>query len=165
MATNRTAIASIAAGAVVLAAGAGIVGNNLNSSATATDPTQKNCDLTGMMMTAGECGAASLIRVGSLVNIQPAVQFCKWKAANPGEWARLNSYMHSKDEAEASNIVTWFGASLKNQLQAYFYTGAPEFDLIVNNPPNACGGKLVTPPRITGVTPGETDVTVTVTTP
>jgi hypothetical protein len=98
----------------------------------------------------------------ALANVQPAKPFCTWKAANPGEWSRLSAYASSG--TPPTQIVTWQGGSILNSLQAYFVTGAPPFTLQITLPPNACGGKLIKPPLIVGVTPGETSATVTVTT-
>ncbi len=115
-------------------------------------------------LTQKECFAAGVILTG-FQNLQPAVQFCKWKAANPGEWSRLKTYAATGGTTPPSQIVTWFGSSIRDDLLAYAVIGAPGFALeLTNPPPNACTGKLVKPPIVLGVTPGETDATVTVTT-
>ena len=103
-----------------------------------------------------------MIRYVALTNLQGAVQFCKWRDANPGEWSRLKGYSSTGTQPE--QIVTWMGGSIKNELEAYFVTGAPTFTIQPNTAPNACTGKLVKPPLVTGVTPGQTEATVTVTT-
>lgn len=164
--TTRTAIAA-GVGAAVLAAGGFAVASSqdiIPLSATATTTTvlsEKGCNDWPGAFTDAECGAAGFT-LTALQNIQPAIQFCKWKAANPGEWNRLSAY--SSSGTPAQSIITWLGGSINNSLAAYFVTGAPPFTLQITLPPNACGGKLIKPPIISGVTPGETDVTVTVTT-
>jgi hypothetical protein len=116
-------------------------------------------DWTGTF-TQKECFGAGVIRFVALHNLQGAVQFCKWRDANPGEWSRLKGYTASG--TLPLNIVTWLGGSIKNDIEAYFALGAPVFTLLPNTAPNACTGKLVKPPVVEGVTPGETDATVTV---
>jgi len=115
--------------------------------------------VTPVPLTTGECQAAGTIRYVALVNLQGAVQFCKWRSANPGEWTRLKEY--AKTGAQPLDIVTWMGSSIKNEIEAYFVVGAPSFTMTPNNAPNACTGKLVAPPTLQGVTPGQTDATVT----
>jgi len=163
--TVRTALA---AGALAIVGAAGlstaVATNSIPLSATATTTTTvnaKGCNDWPGAFTDGECFAAGAI-LTSLSNLQPAVQFCKWRAANPGEWSRLSGYASSGTHAE--QIVTWLGGSILNELEAYFATHAPTFTLPRDPlPPNACGGKLLAPPAVGGVTPGQTDVTVTVT--
>jgi hypothetical protein len=124
------------------------------------DP-QPGCnDWPGVQLTYGECQAAGTIRFVALTNLQGAIQFCKWRGANPGEWSRIQGY--AETEVLPTNIITWLGGSIKNELEAYFVTGAPTFTILPNTAPNACTGKLVAAPVITGVTPGETDATVTI---
>ncbi len=163
-----TTRAVIAAGALALVGVAGlstaaVVSDVVPLSATTTTTVgAKGCNDWPLPMTDGECGAAGFTLV-AFQNLQPAAQFCKWKAANPGEWSRLVAYAASGTPAQT--IITWLGGSILNQLQAYFVTGAPTFALPRDPlPPNSCGGKLIAPPVVSGVTPGETDVTVTVTT-
>jgi hypothetical protein len=156
------------AGAAVLAVGGFATANQLDIvplSATATTTvtgTPMGCEDWAGTFTQRECFAAGVIRNVSLYNLQGAAQFCKWKAANPGEWTRLKGY--SATGTAPTGIVTWLGGHIQNDLQAYFAAGGPTFTILPNTAPNICGGKLVTPPTIVGVTPGETDATVTVTT-
>jgi len=150
--------------AVTALAVAGAIGfstaSTLTTPETVTDIAMGCNDWAGQY-TQRECFAAGTL-VYALKNIQPAAQFCKWKAANPGEWTRLTGYASTGTHAE--RIVTWFGASLLNNLEAYFAIQAPTFSLpLVPLPPNACGGKIIAPP-VVGVTPGQTDATVTITT-
>jgi hypothetical protein len=146
--------------AVALAAGGTVVGTQLAASDPAPVGT-KMCDGIDLFLTDGECFAASVIRFVSLYNMQGAAQFCNWKKANPGEWSRLKAY--AETNGQPANIVTWFGGHIKNDLEAYFATGAGVFIIEPNISPNICKTPLA-PPVVTGVTPSETDVTVTVTT-
>jgi len=156
-------IAAVGAAAVVLGGASAVALNNVTSESVAvTTAEPKNCEDWNITLSDGECFAAGIIRNVSLYNLQGAAQFCKWKGANPGEWSRLKGY--AATETEPLNIITWMGGHIKNDIQAYFVTGAPTFTIQPNTAPNACTGKLVTPPVVTSVTPGETDVTVTVTT-
>lgn len=161
---DRTFIA-VGAAALALGGGAAVALNSITSesstssvTAVAATPTA-NCEDWNMQLTQGECFAAGIIRNVSLYNLQGAGQFCKWKSANPGEWTRLKGYAIS--ETPPSNIVTWFGAHIKNDLEAYFATGAPTFIIAPNTAPNVCKTP-VPPPVVSGVTPGETDATVTI---
>lgn len=164
--TTRTAIA-VGAGALVLAAGGFATASELDIvplSATATTTVsagEMGCnDWPGVQLTTGECQAAGTIRYVALTNLQGAAQFCKWRGANPGEWSRIKGY--AETEVLPLNIITWLGGSIKNELEAYFVTGAPPFTILPNTAPNACTGKLLAPPVIAGVTPGEMDATVTI---
>lgn len=126
---------------------------------TTVTGTQMGCeDWTGTF-TQRECFAAGVIRNVSLTNLQGASQFCKWKTANPGEWSRLK--MYANDGQAPTQIVTWLGNHIQNDLQAYFAAGGPAFLILPNTAPNACTGKLIASPPVQGVTPGQTDVTVT----
>ena len=163
--TTRTAVAA-GIGAVALLAGGFVTADRLDIAplnATATTTTTvgaKGCNDWPGAFTDGECFAAGSIQV-SLSNLQPAVQFCKWKAANPGEWQRLSDYAATGTQAQT--IVTWLGGSILDELQGYFAAHAPPFTLPRTPlPPNACGGKVLAAPVIGAVTPGQTDVTVTV---
>ncbi len=164
--TTRTAIAA-GVGALVLGAGGFAVANQAGiTPLSATETTTsvvgtKGCNDWPGTFTDGECMAAGFT-LTALHNLQPAVQFCKWKAANPGEWSRLSSY--ASTGTHSTQIVTWLGGSIQNELEAYFGTRAPPFTLQITLPPNACGGKIIKPPIITGTTSGQTDATVTVTT-
>lgn len=155
-------------GVAVLAAGvasAAVIGNQTASSVTTTlqDGTPvvelRNCGDFNQMMPDSSCFAAGTIRFVSLYNMQGAAQFCVWSKANPGEWLRLQNY--AKTNTLPSDIVTWFGGHIKNDLQAYFAAGGPAFTIQPNTAPNRCKTPLA-PPAVTGVTPGQTDVTVTV---
>lgn len=156
------------AGAVVLAAGGFTAADRLDItplSATATTTVAAGamgCNDWPVQLTPGECQAAGVIRYVSLVNLQGAAQFCKWRTANPGEWSRLKQAASTGEDP--ASIVTWMGSHIRDDLLAYRATGAPPFTITPNTAPNACSGKLVKPPVVTGVTPGQTDATVTVTT-
>jgi hypothetical protein len=89
--------------------------------------------------------------------LQNAGQFCKWEAANPGEWSRLQGY--AATEVQPQSIVTWLGSGLRDEISAYFATGAPPWTILKNYPPNRCKTPLP-PPVIASVTPGETSVTI-----
>lgn len=154
---SRTLIASGIA-ALALVAGGTVAGTQLAASDPAPVGT-KWCDGIDLFMTDGECFAAGVIRFISLHNLQGAAQFCKWKAANPGEWSRIKQY--AATEVAPLNIVTWFGGHIKNDLEAYFATGAGSFTIQPNPAPNVCKTPLA-PPVVSGVTPGETDATVTI---
>ncbi len=176
---KRVAVgAGTAAAVVALAAGGFVAGDTgiapFSAAETTTvqlAPATMGCNDWDVTLSTGECQAAGTIRYVSLYNLQGAVQFCKWRAANPGEWSRLKTY--ASDGQSPANIVTWMGGHIQNDLQAYFVAGGPVFDnpsttvvesIPPNTSPNACTGKLVAPPLIKGVTPGQTDATVTVTT-
>lgn len=151
--------------AVALAAGGFGVAQTGISPFSATETTTVSSEAMGCEDWSGsytqrECFAAGVIRNVSLGNLQGAVQFCKWRNANPGEWSRLKGYASSG--AAATQIVTWMGGHILNDLQAYFAAGGPAFTILPNTAPNACTGKLFAPPAVQGVTPGQTDVTVTV---
>ena len=149
-----------AAGAVILAAvgfsGASYLGGKETASLTPEPP---QCENWAPTLTPGECFAAGTIRYVSLYNLQGAAQFCKWALANPGEWSRLKSAALIGEPA--SNIVTWMGGHIKNDLEAYDATGAPVFSIQPNTAPNKCGTPLAAP-SVAGVTPGQTDATVTI---
>lgn len=119
------------------------------------------CNDWPVQLTQGECQAAGTIRFVGLYNLQGAAQFCKWRAANPGEWSRLKLY--AQDPATAASVVTWLGGAIRNLLEAYHVTGAPSFTIAPNTAPNSCRTPLP-PPIVSGVAPGQTDATVTVTT-
>jgi hypothetical protein len=170
---NRALLAGSAV-AVVAAAGIAIGGATMltdnSTTALVVAPTTQNCGDWGVTMTQGECQAAGVIRYVALYNLQGSAQFCKWRGANPGEWSRLNSYAASATLPQ--NIVTWFGASIRNEIEAYFATGAPTMSyqtpggtvagIQPNTSQNACTGKVLAAPSIQGVTPGQTDATVTI---
>lgn len=169
VAAGAAALLSVAA----IGVGTSVVLSDSSPTVTAvvTTPPLQSCGDWGVTLTMGECQAAGIIRYVALYNLQGAAQFCKWRGANPGEWSRLNAYAGS--ETPPQNIVTWFGASIRNELEAYFATGAPPMSYktpsgstvagIQPNPsPNACTGKVLAAPSITGVTPGQTDATVTI---
>lgn len=147
--------------ALALAAGGYAVATVTSSPQSVTTTTAMGCEDWGSSFTSGECFAAGTIRFVSLYNLQGAAQFCVWRKANPGEWLRLKTY--ASDGQAPQRIVTWFGGSIRNQLEAYFATGAPMFSIQPNTSPNVCKTPLP-PPAVRGVTPGQTDATVTVTT-
>lgn len=159
---------TLAGGAIALALAAGvstaIVASDSTQDSTpqalvATTPAA-NCEYPGPQ-NAQACFAAGVIRNVSLSNLQGAAQFCKWRSANPGEWTRLKGYASSG--TKPTQIVTWLGAHILNDLEAYFAAGAPPFTIAPNTAPNVCRTPLA-PPIVAGVTPGQTDATVTVTT-
>lgn len=166
--TNKTAAVGAAAALAVFTTGivsATVATNSVETTTTttqvlapATDP-QMNCGSWMPLLTAGECGAAGTIRYASLNNLQGAAQFCKWKAANPGEWSRIKGY--AETGTMPTNIVTWLGAHIMQDIQAYFYTGAPAFTIAPNTAPNVCKTPIPAP-IISGVTPGQTDATITI---
>lgn len=148
----------------VVAAGAAFVGGYagsalLSSSAAEPAPATMGCENWAGTYTQKECFAAGVIRNVALYNLQGAAQFCKWRPANPGEWTRLKGYASSGIAPQ--EIVTWFGASIRNQLEAYFAAGAPAFTIEPNTAPNRCKTPIAAP-IVQGVTPGQTDATITV---
>lgn len=157
----------LAAGALAIIGVAGVTTaavatdiSPLSATATTTSTVgQMGCNDMAVQLTPGECQASGIIAFVSLHNLQGALQFCKWKAANPGEWSRLKAY--ASTETTPTGIVTWFGGHIYNDLQAYFATGAPTFTIAPNTAPNVCKTPLP-PPVVAGVTPGQTDATVTI---
>jgi hypothetical protein len=165
--TTRTAMAA-GVGAIVLAVGGFTAADQLGvTPLSATETTTVAAGAMGCndwpgAYTQRECFAAGTL-LTSLQNLQPAVQFCKWRDANPGEWTRIQGY--ASTATLPTQIVTWMGAHIRDDVMAYLAAGGPTFTLaLATPPPNACTGKLVKPPAIVGVTPGQTDATVTVTT-
>lgn len=164
---TRTTLAAGAAAAVLAVGGfaAASAVDIIPLSATETTTVAAGamgCEDWAGTFTQRECFAAGVIRNVSLGNLQGAAQFCKWRDANPGEWSRLKGYASSG--TVPTQIVTWMGGHILNDLQAYFAAGGPAFTILPNTAPNACTGKLLAPPVVQGVTPGQTDATVTVTT-
>lgn len=121
---------------------------------------EPRCEMEGPLNSQA-CFAAGVIRYVSLGNLQGAGQFCKWRSGSPGEWSRLKAYAQQGAAAPPANIVSWFGNHIFNDIQAYFAAGGPPFTIMPNTAPNACRTPLP-PPVVQGVTPGQTDVTVTV---
>jgi hypothetical protein len=150
----RRKIGAIAAAVVVAGGALGVV-----SLAEPPPDIAKSCEDWNLSLSDGECFAAGTIRFVLFHNLQGAAQFCKWKAANPGEWSRLKGFAQTK--TPPTNIITWFGGAQLNALEAYFATGAPTFTIQPNTSTNVCKTPL-TPPTVAGVTPGETTVTVTI---
>ena len=150
----------IAAGilAVSFAGGVGLATHNGSSPAPHVPSEAKACNDWPGTYTDGECFAAGTIQY-SLHDLQGAAQFCKWRAANPGEWSRLKGY--ASTAVAPSSVITWLGGSIRHQLEAYFAAGAPPFTIPPNTAPNVCKTPLA-PPVVQGVTPSQTDVTVTV---
>lgn len=148
--------AALAVGTVGVVAGSQLVGS---SSPAAVSTTVANCEDWGPLP-ASSCFAGGIIRNVSLHNLQGAVQFCKWRDANPGEWSRLKGY--ASTGTTPTSIITWMGSHIQNDLQAYFAAGGPVFTIAPNTAPNACTGKLLAPPVVSGVTPGQTSATVTI---
>lgn len=163
-----TARTALAAGAVAVLGVTGFATARqldvvpLSATETVTaQPVTMGCNDWPVTLTTGECQAAGTIRYVALVNLQGAAQFCKWRSANPGEWNRLKQA--AAQSADPTGIVTWFGASIRDELLAYRVTGAPSFTMPTNDAPNVCRTPLP-PPGIASVIPGQTDATVTVTT-
>ena len=129
----------------------------------ATTTTPMGCNDWAGTFTQKECFAAGVL-LTSFQNLQPAVPFCKWKASNPGEWTRLRAQAAAADPNFTAPVVSWQGASISDTILAYSVLGGPGFELQATLPKNACGGPIVKPPIVQGVTPGQTDATVTVTT-
>jgi hypothetical protein len=150
-------LAAGAIGAALLVGGVGT--STLLTSEQSVPAGTMNCEDWSVQLTQGECFAAGAIRNVALSNLQGAAQFCIWRKANPGEWSRLKSYAETENPPE--QIVTWFGSGLRNLLEAYFATGAPTFTIVPNTAPNICRTPLPAP-VVSGVTPGQTDVTVTI---
>ena len=144
-------------------AGVAFLDESESAPRAAAAPDEKVCGDFGIVLSDGECSAAGALRFVALYNLQGAAQFCKWKTANPGEWSRLKTYAGTGDATNV-NVVTWLGGSIRNILEAYLVTGAPPFTIQPNTAPNVCKTPLA-PPVVAGVTTGETDVTVTVTSP
>lgn len=151
------AAAAIVSMGVLGLGGAALVTSDDEAAVTAA-PAVMGCEDWDVQLTSGECFAAGVIRYISLHNLQGSAQFCKWRPANPGEWGRLRAY--AETGVTPTSIVTWFGGSINNQLQAYFATGAPAFQVQPNTAPNRCRTPLP-PPVLQSVTPGQTDATVT----
>jgi len=150
-------LSAAAAAATLLAVGGYVAGAELASPPASPSPSA-TCEL-GSGIPTPACHAAGAIRFGAVHNLQGAAQFCRWREANPREWLRLKEY--ARTGTPPTNIVTWFGAAIRNQIEAYFATGAPAFEIAPNTAPNVCRTPLPAP-TVVGVTPGETDVTVTV---
>lgn len=141
--------AAAIASAAVIGGAAFVAGSQSNEPQSVAE--SPICDATGTAVDSGACGAQGVILHGLLYNIQGAVQFCKWKAANPGEWSRLQAYLGAPSTSPPGIVVTWFGAALRDAIQAYsFAYGQPAAMPIPA--PNACGGKLIAPPTNVQVT-------------
>lgn len=165
MISRNLAIAGAVAAIGITGFGIGVSGDISPFSATQTQtmlstPQEPNCEF-GSGIPTPACFAAGIVRNVSLYNLQGAGQFCVWRNANPGEWTRLKDYASSG--ATPSQIVTWFGSHIRNDLEAYFATGAPPFTISPNTSPNRCRTPLPAP-VVAGVIPGQTDATVTVAT-
>jgi hypothetical protein len=149
-------IAAVAgAGIIALGAGAFLATQNETAplSVVETVSSTTSCGDTNLPEDTRICGVRGFLLNGSLYNMQGAVQFCKWKAANPGEWTRLKSYLAST--TPPLNIVTWLGAHIRDDIQAFLLANnnigstMPE-----NNSPNICGGKILAPPTNLQTTTG-----------
>lgn len=146
-------VAAIATAGAVGVAGliAGDEWTNSESTAVAESAVPV-CDSTGTAIDPGACGAQGILLHGALYNIQGAVQFCKWKAANPGEWSRLKGYLAAPSSSTPAIVVTWFGSALRDQIQAYSYAYGNPAQMPAMTAPNACTGRLVAPPTNVQVT-------------
>jgi hypothetical protein len=111
-------------------------------------------------LTQRECFAAGILRYVALTNLQGAAQFCKWRAANPGEWSRLRAYAEAPSTKPA--ITTWFGVGLRDVLEAYSVLGAPPFTIVPNTAPNRCRTPTLAAPVVAGVTADASTATVTI---
>lgn len=165
---ERKRVAAVAAGFSALAAGGFVLGGTDISPLSATETMTvlaataepPACEDWGVIIPTSSCFAAGIVRNVSLSNLQGAAQFCKWKDTNPGEWNRLMTY--ASDGQAPARIVTWFGNHIQNDLQAYFAAGGPPFSIKPNMASNICKTPLA-PPVVAGVTPDQTQATVTVT--
>lgn len=154
--TNKATKALVTAGAAGALLFSGVVGNRL---ADTTPPEVKPCDVSSQLLTSKECFAAGIIRNVSLGNLQGSGQFCTWKKANPGEWLRLKNY--SETQGLPDKVITWFGAHIQNDIEAYFAAGGDVFIIKPNIAKNICHTPLPAP-VIGSVTPGQNSATVTV---
>jgi hypothetical protein len=92
--------------------------------------------------------------LGNLVN---AVQFQKWRDANPGEMARLTAFM-ADPRQEPIAMLTFLGGALVQTMQAYAHAGGapilawPQANAPLDprrkdkKPPSSPGGLTVIPP-------------------
>lgn len=151
--------AAIVAAAALGLGGAAVITED-DAAVTITTETTMGCNDWPVQLPQASCFAAGTIRYTALYNLQGAAQFCKWRAANPGEWQRLKTY--AAEGGVQTNTATWLGASILNELEAYFALGAPAFVIAPNNAPNRCKTPTLAPPVVAGVTPGQTDATVTI---
>lgn len=152
-------VAAIAAVGLALGGAASVGVNELVSSSS---PAEAGCNdwVLSTPMTQRECFGAGTILIG-LDNGYQAGQWCKWQAANPGEWSRLQAYA-ANPVVPPANIISWFGGWIYDQLQAYTALGAPPFTLSPTPAPNRCKTPTLAAPVVGGVTPGPSTVTVTV---
>jgi hypothetical protein len=146
-------VAAGLAAAVVFASG-GIAGSVLSTESTTAETTTTVEPFCGESVVPTDpklCASRGFILYGSLYNIQGAGQFCKWKAANPGEWTRIKAYINTRTTAQ---VTTWFGASLRDQVQAYLAADGPTTTMPANNTPNACKTPLSPPTDLQTTTTG-----------
>lgn len=153
-------LAAAAVGTAALALGIA-AGTQLGGTSTPTvlTPTVAACEDWAINLTRGECHAAGAIRFVALYNLQGAAQWCRWRDANPGEWARLRQMAAMGQPPE--RIVTWLGNAIRNVLEAYQATGAPPFEIAPNTAPNVCRTPLATP-KVSATRVDETTATVTI---
>ena len=148
--TDRTRIVAVTAAAIVLLTGSGVAGVTLALEKMVfleTTTVEPLCGEQGIVPTDPRlCAARGVILYGSLYNIQGAGQFCKWKASNPGEWTRIKEYLSSRTPAQ---VITWFGASLRDQVQAYFEADGPVTIMPENTAMNICKTPLAPPTDLT----------------
>lgn len=143
-------------GAALLAFG-GATGAVLSTEATESETTTvvlPVCGVTGQPLDESLCTVQGVLLYGMFYNIQGAGQFCKWSAANPGEWARIKGYV-TNPSVPPERIVTWFGAALRDAAQAYAYAEAVAGKAVPpNNVPNKCKTPLSPPSNLQVTTTG-----------
>lgn len=141
---------AIVGAASVLFLGGGAVGSQL-APETAAVETFPACGEGGPQIDTGLCGAQNAIKA-FFHNAQGAGQFCKWKAANPGEWSRVKNMMNNPQTNPPDGVVTWFGASLRDLTQAYAWAQGSAYIIPPNTAANICKTPLA-PPTNLRVTP------------
>lgn len=145
--TRQARIAAVGA-AAALFVGGGALGSQLASeSSVAVTEELPFCGEGGPPLDLGLCGVQGTVK-GLLYNMQGAAQFCKWRAANPGEWSRVKAMFLSPQKQPPSGVVTWFGASLRDLSQAYAYAEGAPYTIPPNTAPNACKTPLAPPTNV-----------------
>ena len=86
-----------------------------------------------------------------LTSVQVAELYKKWKASNPGEYQRLTVFMASGTGTQVPSMVTAYGMSLIQAVQAYIYAFGPQPLEWPEPPPQApAGSKDKKPPTSPG---------------
>ena len=86
-----------------------------------------------------------------LTSVQMAELYKKWKASNPGEYQRLTVFMASGTGTQVPSMVTPYGTSLIQAVQAYIYAFGPQPLEWPATPPQApAGSKDKKPPTSPG---------------